>query len=257
MKNFLKLLIGTLAILAFEIAQRIGAVQCMAKAKYSALLSDLRGGLNGSVASRNRYGNYLRTKTTPINRQTTYQTTIRNLFGAVSQAFRDLTTAQIKSWNSAVSNFIGTNVFGDSVTPSGSNLHQAINMNLAVIGESLLTEPPIPTAVNYFTTFTAAVAEGAGTMLLTFAPVIDAGDTIIVFGTPAVSPGKSFLKNQYRKFDLLTSADLTGIDVATEYEAKFGTIGAAGQKIGLALKVVNKATGLSGIMLTTEAIIAA
>ena len=45
----------------------------MAKVLFSALISDMRNKLNGSVFAKNRGGSYLRTKVTPVNPQTVAQ----------------------------------------------------------------------------------------------------------------------------------------------------------------------------------------
>jgi hypothetical protein len=94
-------------------------------------------------------------------------------------------------------------------------------------------------------------------MAVTFAPVIPAGSDVIIKATPAMSPGISFVKSEYRQVIVLENGDLTGIAIATEYEAVFGDIGAAGQKIHFQALWINNTTGQSGTVLSTSSIIAA
>lgn len=227
------------------------------KAKFGAIVVDGRGKVGGHVASKNRAGSYFRTKVTPVNPQSAAQLNVRNRFTDLSQAWRSLTDDQRTAWNAAVADYAKTNVFGDIKNPTGAQLYQRLNNNLVNIGEAAISVPPIPSAVFSFTSFSFAVDNSDGTMLLTFAPVIPATDKVMVFATPAVSPGKTYIKNLLRQIDVLTTADLTGVDIAASWESKFGAIPAAGQKIFLQVKAINVTTGQAGVPLEASAIIVA
>lgn len=227
------------------------------KMKFGALVTDGRGKIGGHVASKNRYGAYLRTKVTPVNPGTTYQVNVRSRLATRSAAWRGLTAAQRIAWNSAVSDYARTDIFGDIQNPSGFNLYVRLNNNLVNIGESPLTSPPLPDSVINFTSLSIAAAEGAGTLTLTFAAAIAATEKILVFGTPALSPGISFVKSEFRQFDVLTNSDTSPHSAETEYEAKFGDIGAAGQKIFIQLVPICVATGQAGLPIQASCIIAA
>ncbi len=67
----------------------------MAKIKMTAIVADIRNKLNGTVFAKNRGGAYMRTKVTPVNRQTSDQSTVRNRLGSFAQGFRGLTQDQI------------------------------------------------------------------------------------------------------------------------------------------------------------------
>ena len=97
------------------------------KIKFGAIVVDGRGKIGGHVASKNRGGAYLRTKVTPTNPQTTFQSAVRNRLTAFSQGWRGLTQAQRDAWNAAVSNFSKTDVFGDIKQPTGLNLYVKLN----------------------------------------------------------------------------------------------------------------------------------
>lgn len=248
---------GLLAIVLFELAQRCGAVQCMAKVKFSALISEMRGKLNGSVFSRNRGGAYIRNKVTPLNPQTIFQVGVRSFFTTLTQAWRGLAAAERAAWNSAVANFVGTDIFGDSLTLSGANLHQRLNLNLLNIGEPAITTPPVPAPVIPFATMTLAVSEGGGTVAIAYTDVILATDTVLVFMTPGVSPGREFVKNDYRLIGVMEAADVTPFDIAAAYITKFGAIPAEGQKIFVKVKTIIKLSGLQSGELTAQTLVAA
>ena len=220
------------------------------KVKYGTIIVAGSGTINGFVAANNKAGSYLRTKVTPVNPQTIAQNAVRNAFTASSQAWRGLTVAQREAWNSSTGDFMGTDQFGDSRSLSGFQLFTRINNNLRFVGETVITTPPVPTAVAAFTDLSLAVVKGTDAVTVTFEPAIDAGDKVILSMTAGVSAGKSFVKSEYRKVDILTSAETSPHVATTEYETKFGDVPAIGRKVFVKLKTVNKATGLTGAVIT-------
>ncbi len=229
----------------------------MAKIKLSALVSEMRGKLNGSVFSKNRGGAYLRTKVTPVNPQTLAQGLVRASLTNLSQAWRGLTEGQRNSWNSAVSNFSSTDIFGDIKTPSGINLYNKLNLNLAAIGEAPISTPPLAVGVGYLDTLSINAAAGAGTIAATFTAIGGSADqTVIVEATPCLSPGKSFVKSEFRQIGTFAGNASSPQALGAMYVAKFGAM-VAGKKVFIRLKFVDKNTGVSGQYTSSSDIVAA
>lgn len=224
----------------------------MAKVKFSALVSEMRGKLNGSVFSRNRGGSYLRNKVTPLNPQTLAQTLVRSSFTAISQSWKALTQAQRDAWNSAVNNFIGTDIFGDQKTPSGFNLFMKLNKNLLDVGAATLTLPPVPGSVQAFTSLALSANTTAGTFDMTSSDPVAADTAIKVFATAGVSPGKEFVKSEFRQIGVLPAASLAVNDFATEYIATFGSLPSIGLKDFIKFVPVNTLTGQTGAELQAQ-----
>lgn len=226
----------------------------MAKVKFTAFMADARGKLNGTVFSKNRGGSYTRTKVTPSNPQSVAQTVVRQRLAAFSAGFRALTAAQILAWNNAVSDFLGTNVFGDTVTPTGLQLYVKINSNLAAIGVAPLSDPPSPTALSVLTATIASLTNAAFTVSLAS---ITTDETYVIEATAPVSPGRTFLKNEYR---VITTVAGTGVAIPAQnifaaYSTKFGAP-VTGQRVGLRVKVIHETTGQSGIYVSDNDIVA-
>lgn len=213
------------------------------KAKWGAIVVDGRGKIGGHVASKNRAGSYFRTKVTPVNPQTTAQITVRNRFAGLSQGWRGLTQAQRDAWNAAVGDYQRTDIFGDLKSPTGLNLYQRLNNNLLLIGESAITTPPIPSAVQSIVVSALAIGVVADTVIVTYAPAIDAFTKVKVFATAPMSAGKNFVKSEFRLIDVIVTADASPFDITTEYKAKYGGIGAEGQKMFVQLIPVDLASG--------------
>lgn len=229
------------------------------KAKFGAIVVAGRGKIGGHVASQNRAGSYFRTKVTPVNPQTTAQTTVRNRLSGLSSAWRGLTAAQRSAWNSGVSDHAKTDVFGDLRNPTGFNLFQRLNNNLLNIGESQINVPPAVVPVDAFTTLSIAAEDGtvAEALEITFAPAIEADHKVKVYATPPMSAGVNFVKSEYRQIHVLDNADLTGVDVIASYQAVFGSTGEVGQKIFVKVVQVESATGIAGIPLEASTLVVA
>ena len=97
----------------------------MAKIKYSALVQEMRNKLNGSVLSKNRYGNYVRNKTTPVNPQTVFQQNQRSRLSAVSQAWSSLSEEARRGFARLAENHPYTDIFGDQKKLDGKAMFSA------------------------------------------------------------------------------------------------------------------------------------
>ena len=224
------------------------------KVKFGAMMVDARGKLGGHVFSKNRGGAYARTKTTPVNPQTSYQSAVRAAFTEISQAWRSLTDAQRKSFDASVSNFARTDVFGDLKNPSGANLHQRLNLNLNAAGASYITEAPALTASPGTFEYTITVNGTTPAVSVAWTSgAIPAGTAVIVEATAPQSPGKSYVKNQFRQLGILPAADTTPTSFLTEYQARFGNP-VTGEKVVFRCKIVDTTTGIAGPYTVVSAI---
>ena len=214
------------------------------KAKFGAIVVDGRGKLGGHVFAKNRSGAYMRTKVTPVNPQTTFQQGARNLLTSFSQGWRALTQDQILAWNAAVDAFGKTNIFGDLVKPTGKNLYTRLNVNLALIGQGPITDPPLPSGAGSVVAG-AVVATNGGAYSVAHTEDT-AGHTIEVWATPGVSPGKKFVKNQFRLIGTFTGAAVSPFVATTAYTDRFGEA-PVGTAVSFRLVSVNDLTGESSV----------
>lgn len=226
------------------------------KVKYSALVSDMRGKLNGSVASKNRYGGYLRNKVTPSNPKSIHQVEQRAKLAQFSQGWRGLTEQQREAWNSAVSNWQKTNIFGDIVTPSGNTLYTRLNVNIANVGGSPVSLPPLPMGVEAPEGISAVITVGTSEMDVSVLPAtVPAGHKLVVQATEPLSPGISNANNKFRVIKYgatLTSGDY---DAWNDYTGRFGTP-TIGMKVFFKIHFVRETTGEISQELKTSVIVA-
>lgn len=216
------------------------------KAQFGAIVTDGRGKIGGQVMSKNRAGSYMRTKVTPVNRQTASQSTIRERLTGFSQAWRGLTDAQRTAWNNAVGDYARTDIFGNLRNPSGFTLFQRLNNNLSAIGIAQIDSPPLPSAVGTCTAGVLTYTSGTPALSLALSNAVPSDTKVKVFATAPVSAGKSFVKSEYRLISVLASAATSPANLLSAYTTKFGAVGAVGTKIFVKLVCVNSVTGQEG-----------
>ena len=217
------------------------------KIKFSGVgITDGRNKLGGSVASRNTFGAYIRNKVTPVNPQTPSQSAVRAVFADISQSWRDLTQGERDQWNEAVINFSFTDVFGDTIDPTGFNLHQQLNLNLSAIDLPFITTPPAPADVQSLTNLTVDVQQAAQTIEVDSTEAIEAGTDFVVKATMGLSAGIDFVKTELKQIAIVDATDSFPIDVSTGYIAVFGAVPAVGSKVFVEMVGVNNSTGQRG-----------
>lgn len=206
------------------------------KIKFGALVTDGRGKLGGHVASKNRSGSYLRTKVTPSNPQTSFQSAIRSLLGTFSAMWSSLTSAQRLSFDGAVASWSSTDIFGDIKNPTGKNLFTRLNINLGNVGRSPILTAPEKVEIAYNPATSVVISTADSEIALTdFTGT--AGDMLLISATAPQTAGTSFFKNKYRNIYFNDAATYANEDIFSAYEDRFGSI-AIGMNISFQLKIV-------------------
>ena len=218
----------------------------MASIKYSALVTGMSGKLNGSVMARNKGGSYVRNKTTPTNPRSTYQQMRRAVFGSVSSAWRGLSQIAIDSWNHIAADYPYTDYWGDQRYLSGHGLHQKLQTNLSTAGYPLLSLPILPVAVTEVTSMAINYDTPSGTLEVT--PTVIAGGSpfsYLVFATPSIPDGRSFVKNDYRLITVAAGTETT-IDLSSDWVERFGGMATA-NKIYIRVVCIMRDTGQNSV----------
>ncbi len=205
------------------------------------------GKLGGSVASNNRGGDYWRVWKKPVNPRSVHQVFQRDQLATLSAGFRGLGQPAISQWNAASINFPFKNRLGQTITPSGLDLYVGLNVNLISVGLPIISVPPVPQDVLGFNTFTLTL--GGGLIKLAFAPTPSptTSDTLI-YATPGLSAGVSFVKSQYRLIGFMPHTTATAFDITAMYTARFGAP-IVGTQVFVQMRPVNIVSGqqLQGI----------
>lgn len=204
----------------------------MAKILFTAIVADMRNKIAGTVFSKNRGGSYARTKVTPVNPQTTFQSFVRGNFTSASQAWRSLTEAARNSWIGVVNDYAKADIFGNIRVPAGNNVFSKLYINATTIGGIPLTIPPPTTPTPALSQF-APVYNSVVPSATIFSPLaaVPAGQSVVIRATSQQSPGVTNVKSLYRIIAVLPAGTPYPYNLLPDYNAKFGTL-VAGQKIG-------------------------
>lgn len=224
------------------------------KIKWGSLVVDGRNKIGGHVASANRAGAYLRTKVSPKQPASIYSATVRARFSSISTSWRGLAESARTLWNNAVADFKKSDIFGDIKSPSGFNLYQRLNNNLVNCSIAMITTPPLPINVTQVKTLSLGAVH-AGAITLTYTDAVPAGESMIIRATPALSPGKHFVKSEFRQIQVALAADVSPLAITTAYNAKYGAVGAVGEKIFVEVERVSNTTGQATKRVICQAII--
>lgn len=206
------------------------------KIKFGSLVTDGRGKIGGHVASKNRGGAYLRTKVTPSNPRTASQQANRSILGALSASWSGLTSSQRASWDGAVNDWSKTNIFGDSVKPTGKNLFVALNKNLIAVGIAQILVAPAKQEMPVLGLENVVVDISSTSATITTTGTLT-GMKMVVSATPALSQGTSFTKGKFRKIYDVDATAPVAADLYSAYVARFGAP-VAGQNISFEVKLV-------------------
>lgn len=220
--------------------------------KYIGLISsDARGKNGGNVASRNRFGTYLRRHVSPVQPRTASQQSNRQAFGAISSAWRSITAAEQQGWNTLATTVTFKNTLGAAYSPTGAQLFMLFSRNLIRAGGSTNAVAPtnIPTIPAILSmTPTVTVTTGAVSAIsLAYTPTpTPSGVLGFVYASKVLGTGVNFVsKSQYRFIDNLGAAAASPADLLDAYTAVFGTPAITG-KIFFKMRFIDSATGYYG-----------
>ncbi|GAI85724.1 unnamed protein product [marine sediment metagenome] len=129
-----------------------------------------------------------------------------------------------------------------------------LNNNLLTLGLPAITTPPLPQAVDAFTSLTITADPTAKTLTLNFAPKISSLMGVQLLATPGISAGISFVKSEFRILTQMNQNHTTGFAAGPVYIARFGAIPAAGTKIFVKMFQVVYASGQAGIPIQASCI---
>lgn len=110
------------------------------------LAGQLSGKAGNTVASRNKFGSYFRTRVMPTLVQNAKTGPVRANFGSNSALFRTMTEAQRTAWTALGASLSRTNSLGQTYHLTGAQMCNAINRNLFTVGGAQTSTAPTYTA---------------------------------------------------------------------------------------------------------------
>lgn len=117
----------------------------MALAKYGGGIVQMSGSIAGSTHARNRFGNYIRARTKPVNPRSARQSGARVLVMYLAEQWREspMTDAIRTAWETYANSVNWQNKLGETVKLTGFNMFVRSNAARMRIGGDLITAGPL------------------------------------------------------------------------------------------------------------------
>lgn len=209
------------------------------------------GSVAGTTSSRNRFGQYRRTRATPVNPASTAQGLVRARMSANAAAWRTLTDAQRAGWASLGAGMSRTDSLGQTYTLDGFQAFCSVNNNKALAGDASVTDAP--ELVTPSTILTATVTLTAVAFSIAYTPTpMPAATRLVVYASPQRSAGRAF-EADIRYLQITAAAAASPVNALAAYTAKFG-VPVTGNRVFLSL--VSYSGGFLSGPLTTSKVVA-
>jgi hypothetical protein len=192
------------------------------------------GSAAGLTSSRNRYGQYRRTRAIPVNPSSFAQQTARTRLSNNAAAWRTISDAQRSGWTTLGSQIQRTDSLGQSYTLNGFGAYCSVNNNLLAAGESTVDSAPgliSPTGLISATLTLTAVAFSVAYVTTP----LGAGEKLFVYGSPQRAAGRQY-ESDYRLIFVSSAAAISPANILSSYTARFG-VPVVGNRINLSLHV--------------------
>jgi len=194
------------------------------------------GSTAGVTASRNRFGQYERTRAIPVNPNSAAQGLVRGRLSVNSAAWRSLTPAQRAGWSDLGLSTIRTDSLGQSYNLQGNQAYCMINNNRLLCGLTVIANAPAVISPVNITTPTLTLTAAA--LSLAYLPTpMPAATYLVLYASPQRSPGRAF-EADYRFIKVSAVAGASPLVALTEYTAKFG-VPVVGNRIFFSLVAIS------------------
>lgn len=189
-----------------------------------------------TVASRNRFGQYYRTRAIPTNPATDAQSIVRSRLGERASLWAGLTASIHAGWQACADRFPKTDSLGQTIKLSGFQQFIRSNTALGMVGV-LQLEPAQDTtfSANNIEPTVSAAPPKAFTIAY---PMPAVGQWLFIDASPMVSNGISYWSD-YRNLAIQSSAGPSPAEELAKYELKFGPL-IGGKKIFFRCRCLNE-----------------
>jgi len=178
------------------------------------------GSYQGKTASRNRFGQYIRTRAAPVQPRTPFQLNQRARMTTNAAGWRGLSDAQRAGWTSLGGEISRTDSLGQSYTMNGFMAYCSVNNNKLDAGDSVVTDAPAIVTPGDLLTATVTLTNAAFSIAYTATPLAT-GVRLYIFVSPQQSAGREF-NGDYRLLSVTAAAAASPAVVLTAYTARFG-----------------------------------
>jgi hypothetical protein len=166
------------------------------KALWSPLVSDVSGSLGQVVASKNRYGSYLRARNGPNHSAAPNWQLVRDNGQYLCSIWQSLSLDSQIAWSQASNLHQKSYAFGSASTLPGYNYFLSVNQNRLLFSLAEILLPPVYEVAEMPASLTLAYNVATQSLIVNLAPDSLPNYYTKLFATPPLSSGKSYFKNR-------------------------------------------------------------
>lgn len=208
------------------------------------------GSVAGVTSSRNRFGQYRRTRASPVNPNSVRQIAVRAVLASLASAWRGLTDAQRQGWTALGASIQRTDSLGQTYNLTGEEAYVSVNAEMDAAGDATVDDAPVLAEAPELLTTTLTLTDVAFSLAFTATPLA-AGDRLFVYGSPQRSAGRAF-ESDLRLFHVSAAALASPANLLADYTARFGAP-VTGKRIFLLVRVyhlgfLTTGTGISQVV---------
>jgi hypothetical protein len=227
------------------------------KVNFGLIVTAGSGSAGGQTIQKGKTGHCLKNKSIPRQPVSNYSAIRRSSFTSISKLWKTLLVAVVATWNNAAKNIKLSGNYGLPYSPSGFQLFSTLNNNLAAIDVVPISAVPAAASVGTMTTLSIAVAAGAQTLTITYAPAVPATAAFVIEATNGISQTRQVRDSDFRRIGKLLTANASPYSAEALYILKFGVIPAAGTIVHLRVRPVHLTAGWGGQPFSCSAVVAA
>lgn len=239
----------------------------MARALFSGIgITSVQGRIGTQTITRNRSGAIIKGRGTGPTSISTALADWRSLYNVVHAQYMTLTDAQREAWHDAA---VGYDRGHQLTEPRGNMMRLGVltalqyflqvNLNLALVGESLTDDPRLPLdPLPYLSNFQASYDTGSDTVMIAFNYDVQvlAGWSAVLYSTFAMSIGRMSTNQRYSAYQTpLVISPVSGTYTNTftgTWATRFPTALAVPFKVFFQIYLINIRTGQRSTALQTR-----
>ena len=184
----------------------------MGLVRYGGGIAQISGSIAGNTFARNRFGNYVRNRTMPVNPNTALQSAVRSAMAAVTEMwYTQLSDAQRTAWATYAAAVKVKNRLGEDVYLTGFNHFIRSAMAIKTVGGTVVEDAPttleLPeTDDNIVATYDESATSLSLAYTTGLAYLSEVGGYMAIFmGQPQIGT-RNFFKGPWRYIGCVTGA---------------------------------------------------
>ena len=203
----------------------------------------MSGSAKGVTAAKNRGRKYIRNRGYGGSTRTSNQAEVKSIFKQLSQAWRNLTNAQILAWNALALTQMGKSILGTKGKISGANLFMRLNYWIVYCGGAIAENPPALVGVEAPSEAVITLTAEKFEFELENVPADTANLKLVILASEPQSNGVTRAYSKTAVIGGPFAVEAAEIDIKAAYETKNGAPTAAAPKVFMKYFFVNTKTG--------------